>query len=79
MFLYLFISACKAGTVGAVALDKNGHIAAATSTGGMNGKMVGRIGDTPQIGCGTYADDFVGGVSTTGKYNQPILNDLSLS
>ncbi|XP_032524776.2 probable isoaspartyl peptidase/L-asparaginase GA20639 isoform X1 [Danaus plexippus] len=54
------------GTVGAVALDCNGHIAVATSTGGMSGKAVGRIGDTPQIGSGTYADDYIGGVSTTG-------------
>ncbi|KAL0893184.1 hypothetical protein ABMA27_014799 [Loxostege sticticalis] len=54
------------GTVGAVAVDANGHVAVATSTGGMSGKAVGRIGDTPQIGSGTYADDNVGGVSTTG-------------
>ncbi|RVE44097.1 hypothetical protein evm_011263 [Chilo suppressalis] len=54
------------GTVGAVAVDSNGHIAVATSTGGMSGKAVGRIGDTPQIGSGTYADDNIGGVSTTG-------------
>ncbi|XP_068631872.1 probable isoaspartyl peptidase/L-asparaginase GA20639 isoform X2 [Battus philenor] len=54
------------GTVGAVAIDANGHVAVATSTGGMTGKAVGRIGDTPQIGSGTYADDNVGGVSTTG-------------
>ncbi|XP_046959528.1 probable isoaspartyl peptidase/L-asparaginase GA20639 [Vanessa cardui] len=54
------------GTVGAVAIDCNGHIAVATSTGGMSGKAVGRIGDTPQIGSGTYADDNIGGVSTTG-------------
>ncbi|XP_063619078.1 probable isoaspartyl peptidase/L-asparaginase CG7860 [Cydia splendana] len=54
------------GTVGAVAIDAEGHIAVATSTGGMSGKAVGRIGDTPQIGSGTYADDNVGGVSTTG-------------
>ncbi|XP_014366909.2 probable isoaspartyl peptidase/L-asparaginase GA20639 isoform X2 [Papilio machaon] len=54
------------GTVGAVAIDINGHIAVATSTGGMTGKVVGRIGDTPQIGSGTYADDNIGGVSTTG-------------
>lgn len=52
--------------MGAVAIDSNGHIAVATSTGGMSGKAVGRIGDTPQIGSGTYADDNVGGVSTTG-------------
>lgn len=45
------------GTVGAVAIDKNGYIAVATSTGGMSGKIVGRIGDTPVIGSGTYADN----------------------
>ncbi|CAH2037298.1 unnamed protein product, partial [Iphiclides podalirius] len=54
------------GTVGAVAIDAEGRIAVATSTGGMSGKAVGRIGDTPQIGSGTYADDNIGGVSTTG-------------
>lgn len=54
------------GTVGAVAIDKNGNIAVATSTGGMTGKIVGRIGDTPLIGSGTYADNNCGGVSTTG-------------
>ncbi|CAH0750771.1 unnamed protein product [Diatraea saccharalis] len=54
------------GTVGAVAVDSNGFVAVATSTGGMSGKAVGRIGDTPQIGSGTYADDNIGGVSTTG-------------
>lgn len=54
------------GTVGAVAIDQFGNIAAATSTGGMTGKMVGRIGDTPLLGSGTYADNNSGGVSTTG-------------
>ncbi|CAG4983161.1 unnamed protein product [Colias eurytheme] len=54
------------GTVGAVAIDADGNIAVATSTGGMSGKAVGRIGDTPQIGSGTYADNNIGGVSTTG-------------
>ncbi|XP_037052342.1 probable isoaspartyl peptidase/L-asparaginase GA20639 [Bradysia coprophila] len=54
------------GTVGAVAIDRNGNIAVATSTGGMTGKIVGRIGDTPLIGSGTYADNNAGGVSTTG-------------
>jgi beta-aspartyl-peptidase (threonine type) len=44
------------GTVGAVALDHHGTIAAATSTGGVSGKLPGRVGDTPLIGCGTYAD-----------------------
>ncbi|MBX5484307.1 MAG: isoaspartyl peptidase/L-asparaginase [Myxococcaceae bacterium] len=54
------------GTVGAVALDAHGHLAAATSTGGMNGKWSGRIGDTPVIGAGTYADDAGGAASATG-------------
>lgn len=47
-------------------VDKYGRVAAATSTGGTAGKYVGRIGDCPQIGSGTYADDFVGAVSSTG-------------
>lgn len=50
-----------------MAVDAEGRVAVATSTGGMSGKAVGRIGDTPQIGSGTYADDKIGGVSTTGK------------
>lgn len=54
------------GTVGAVAIDSKGNIAVATSTGGINGKMAGRIGDTPILGCGTYADNKTGGVSSTG-------------
>ncbi len=53
-------------TVGAIALDAEGNIAAATSTGGVTGKRVGRIGDVPLIGSGGYADSRVGGVSTTG-------------
>ena len=53
------------GTVGAVALDKNGNVAAATSTGGMTGKPKGRIGDTPIIGAGTWADPSIA-VSCTG-------------
>ncbi|CAH1135580.1 unnamed protein product [Ceutorhynchus assimilis] len=56
----------EVGTVGAVAIDKNGNLAAATSTGGINGKMVGRSSDTSLIGSGTYADDNIGAVSTTG-------------
>ena len=56
----------KIGTVGAVALDKNGNIAAATSTGGMTNKMPGRVGDTPIIGSGTWAQNDVCGVSSTG-------------
>jgi len=54
------------GTVGAVALDRNGTIAAATSTGGTPGKLPGRVGDSALIGCGTYADSSIGGVSCTG-------------
>ncbi len=53
------------GTVGAVALDSHGHIAAATSTGGMTNKRWGRVGDSPVIGAGTWADDRCG-VSGTG-------------
>jgi L-asparaginase / beta-aspartyl-peptidase len=53
-------------TVGAVALDYNGNISAATSTGGVTGKLVGRIGDVPIVGSGGYADNMVGGVSSTG-------------
>ena len=56
----------KIGTVGAVALDKSGNIAAATSTGGMTNKMPGRIGDTPIIGSGTWAQNEICGVSSTG-------------
>lgn len=54
------------GTVGAVARDINGHLAAATSTGGLTGKRVGRVGDTPVIGAGTFADDASCAVSCTG-------------
>ncbi|CAI9581842.1 unnamed protein product [Staurois parvus] len=54
------------GTVGAVAVDSQGNVACATSTGGVSNKMVGRVGDTPCIGSGGYADNNVGAVSTTG-------------
>jgi len=57
----------KYGTVGAVALDVSGHVAAATSTGGLTGKRWGRIGDSPIIGAGTYADDGSAAVSATGS------------
>ena len=53
-------------TVGCVALDKRGRIAAGTSTGGTPNKMPGRVGDVPMVGCGFYADDRLGGASTTG-------------
>ena len=54
------------GTAGAVALDTAGHLAAATSTGGMPGKHAGRVGDSPIVGAGTYADDRTCAVSATG-------------
>ncbi|KAL3698241.1 hypothetical protein R1sor_012317 [Riccia sorocarpa] len=60
-------------TVGCVALDINGHCAAATSTGGLVNKMVGRIGDSPLIGAGTYANEFCA-VSATGKGEEIIRN-----
>ncbi|WP_395377457.1 isoaspartyl peptidase/L-asparaginase family protein [Marinicella sp. W31] len=56
----------KFGTVGAVAIDANGNIAAGTSTGGMTYKAYGRIGDSPVIGSGTYADNRSCGISATG-------------
>jgi L-asparaginase / beta-aspartyl-peptidase len=55
----------KHGTVGCVALDEAGKVAVATSTGGIFNKLPGRVGDSPLLGCGTYADD-LGGVSCTG-------------
>jgi beta-aspartyl-peptidase (threonine type) len=58
--------AMKHGTVGAVALDKHGNLAAGTSTGGMTYKMKGRVGDSPIIGAGTYADNNTCAVSATG-------------
>ena len=60
------IKNAKFGTVGCVALDKNGNIAAGTSTGGMTNKRWGRIGDAPIIGSGTYANNKTCGVSSTG-------------
>ncbi|MCC6397175.1 MAG: isoaspartyl peptidase/L-asparaginase [Bacteroidetes bacterium] len=54
------------GTAGAVAVDREGNVAAGTSTGGTPNKYPGRIGDSPLIGCGTYADNVAGGVSTSG-------------
>ncbi len=56
----------KHGTVGAVAIDSEGHLASATSTGGMANKHPGRVGDSPLVGCGFYAEDGLGGVSSTG-------------
>ena len=57
----------KHGTVGAVALDRAGHLAAATSTGGYTNKPAGRVGDSPVPGAGTYAEDGVCAVSGTGQ------------
>jgi len=57
----------KHGTVGAAALDSHGHLAAATSTGGYTAKPAGRVGDSPVIGAGTWADDRTCAVSGTGK------------
>ena len=57
----------EAGTVGAVALDSGGHLAAATSTGGRVGKVPGRVGDSPIAGAGTWADDRSVAVSATGE------------
>ena len=57
----------KFGTVGCVALDQNGNIAAGTSTGGMTNKKWGRIGDSPIIGAGTYANNNTCGISSTGS------------
>jgi len=60
------------GTVGAVALDEQGHLFAATSTGGTCCKLPGRVGDSPLIGCGCYADGETGAVSSTG-YGEAIM------
>jgi len=64
-------------TVGAVALDDEGNLAAATSTGGVTGKRVGRVGDVPIIGSGGYADNRVGAVSTTGHGESILKVNLS--
>jgi len=64
----------KSGTVGAVALDKSGNLAAGTSTGGMTNKKYGRVGDSPIIGAGTYANNTTCGVSATGHGEYFITN-----
>ncbi len=66
----------KFGTVGAVALDVNGNIAASTSTGGMTNKKYGRIGDTPLIGCGTYANNKTCAISCTG-HGEPFIRAVA--
>ena len=67
----------KFGTVGAVALDIHGHLAAATSTGGLTNKRFGRIGDVPVIGAGTYADDRSCAISATGVGEQFIRHTVA--
>lgn len=62
--------ASRYGTVGAVALDRDGNLAAATSTGGMTNKRFGRVGDVPVIGAGTYADNTTAAISCTGTGEQ---------
>ena len=66
----------KFGTVGAVACDANGNIAAATSTGGMTNKKYGRIGDSPLIGCGTYANNKTCAISCTG-HGEPFIRAVA--
>lgn len=67
----------KLGTVGAVALDREGHLAAGTSTGGMTNKRFGRVGDSPIIGAGTYADDAACAISGTGHGEYFIRNAVA--
>lgn len=67
----------KRGTVGAVALDRDGHLAAATSTGGLTNKRWGRVGDVPIIGAGTYANDRTCAVSGTGIGEKFIRNTVA--
>ena len=66
----------KFGTVGAVACDAQGNIAAATSTGGMTNKKYGRIGDSPLIGCGTYANNKTCAISATG-HGEPFIRAVA--
>lgn len=67
------------GTVGAVALDRNGNLAAGTSTGGLTAKMLGRVGDSPIIGAGTYADNQRCAVSGTGVGEEYIRHAVAYS
>jgi beta-aspartyl-peptidase (threonine type) len=67
----------KAGTVGCVVLDKNGNLAAGTSTGGMTAKLPGRLGDAPIIGAGTYANNKTCAVSATGWGEKFIKNAVA--
>ena len=65
------------GTVGAVAVDQQGHVAAATSTGGIMGKLPGRVGDSAILGAGTFADDRAGAASATGHGETILLAGLA--
>ena len=65
------------GTVGAVARDASGRLAAATSTGGVSGQRLGRVGDSPLVGCGTWADDTTVAVSCTGHGESIIRSALA--
>lgn len=71
------LSAARFGTVGAVALDRNGNLAAATSTGGLTGKRFGRIGDSPIVGAGTLADNASCAVSCTGTGEEFIRHSVA--
>jgi beta-aspartyl-peptidase (threonine type) len=66
----------KFGTVGAVACDANGNLAAATSTGGMTNKRFGRVGDSPIIGIGTYANNKTCAISCTG-HGEPFIKAVA--
>jgi beta-aspartyl-peptidase (threonine type) len=76
---YEKIKGSKHGTVGCVALDTHGNLAAATSTGGTGYKMPGRVGDSPIIGAGTYADNNTCAVSCTGEGELFIKNDIAFN
>ena len=76
-FDFQFTPRWSIGTVGCVALDRNGNLAAGTSTGGMTDKKFGRVGDSPIIGAGTYADNQTCAVSGTGIGEQYIRNAVA--
>lgn len=67
IYKYTMFFSGGVGTVGAIGMDGNsGHMISCTSTGGITGKMAGRVGDTPVVGAGGFCDDTVGTISTTG-------------
>ncbi len=74
--IILFHDDKKFGTVGAVACDANGNLAAATSTGGMTNKQYGRVGDSPIIGIGTYANNKTCAISCTG-HGEPFIKAVA--